>query len=85
MPQLAAQGAASGFHTLPSIRGWLSTHVVSAQGIEAELRSVATRSEAIGAESPTRRRRDAPKNQKSKQYFKANNDLSRVCQTPFSD
>jgi hypothetical protein len=33
---------------------------LAAQGIVAELRSVAMRSEAIGAESPTRRRRDAP-------------------------
>jgi hypothetical protein len=35
--------------------------MVSAQGIEAELRSVATRSEAIGAESPTPRSGVAPK------------------------
>jgi hypothetical protein len=58
-PQSAAQGR-SGFHTLPLIRGWRSTHVVSAQGIGAELRSVATRSEAIGAESPVAASGDAP-------------------------
>jgi hypothetical protein len=57
----------------------------AAQGIEAELRSVATRSVAIGAESPTRRRRDAPKNQKGKQDLKPNTAISRVCRAPLTD
>jgi hypothetical protein len=33
----AAQGAASGFNTLPSIRGWRLARMLSAQGIEAEI------------------------------------------------
>jgi hypothetical protein len=54
----------------------------SAQGIEVEIpQKRLRRFRGIGAESPTPRSGDAPKNQRSKQTP----DVSRVCQPPFAD
>jgi hypothetical protein len=43
------------------------------------------RSDSGAPQSPTRRRRDAPKNRGGKQYLKPNSTSSRVCLTLFSD